>query len=215
MNILVIGCGRVGSNLANMLSRVGHDVSIIDSNEENFLKLADDFNGINVTGVPIDQDVLKKAGIEVCDALAAVTQDDNMNILVCQIAKQMFKVDKILARVYDPSREDIFTDLGIRTFCPTNLTVESAVSIITDRDQIKYVTFDSTTVAFTTIKVPKNIHGKNISAITPALGEKLIGVIHTDGKMVLLDNSEDLVVYGTDRLVMAKTVSHSTYNGGI
>ncbi len=207
MNILVIGCGRVGANLANILSRVGHEVSVVDNIEENFQKLAEDFTGITVTGVPIDRETLKKAGIEGCDALAAVTPDDNMNILVCEIARELFKVDKILARVYEPTREEIFADFGIRTFCPTNLTVESAVSILTDRDQIKYVTFDSTSLSFTTIRVPRSSHGKKLSSVILNEDEKLIGVVHDDGKMALIDASDDFVIYSSDRLILAKIVN--------
>ncbi|MEF9983198.1 MAG: TrkA family potassium uptake protein [Oscillospiraceae bacterium] len=207
MNILIIGCGKVGSTLASTLSRIGHDVSVIDSDKESFELLADDFNGITVTGVPIDQDVLKKAGIEGCDAVAAVTKNDNINVMVCELAKEVFKVNKILARVYEPSREEIFENFGIHTFCPTNLTVESAISILTDRDQIKYVSFDSTSVAFSTAKVPKHLNGHSVNAVHIDTGEKLIGVIHEDGKLTLIGRNDDFVIYTSDRLVLAKTIN--------
>lgn len=207
MNILIIGCGKVGSSLASTLSRIGHDVSVIDSDKESFALLADDFNGITVTGVPIDQDVLKKAGIEGCDAVAAVTKSDNTNVMVCELAKEVFKVNKILARVYEPSREEIFANFGIHTFCPTNLTVESAISILTDRDQIKYVTFDSTSVAFSTINVPKHLNGHSVNDLHLDGSEKLMGVIHEDGKLTLIGRNDDFVIYTSDRLVLAKTIN--------
>ena len=206
MNILIIGCGKVGSTLASTLSRLGHDVSVIDQDKKAFGLLSDDFDGMTVTGVPIDQDILKQAGIEGCDAVAAVTRDDNINVMVCEMAKEIFHVNKILARVYDPSREEVFVSFGIHTFCPTNLTVESAISILTDRDQIKYVSFDSTSVAFSTIKVPKHLNAHSISSLHIDGEEKLIGVIHEDGKMTLLDRNDDFVIYTSDRLVLAKTV---------
>lgn len=207
MNILIIGCGKVGSTLASTLSRIGHDVSVIDNKSTSFELLAEDFNGITVTGVPIDQEVLKSAGIEGCDAVAAVTRDDNINVMVCELAKEVFHVNKILARVYDPSREEIFANFGIHTFCPTNLTVESAISMLTDRDQIKYVTFDSTSVAFSTTKVPKHLNGRSINSLHFDDGEKLMGVIHDDGKLTLIGRNTDFVIYSSDRLVFAKTVN--------
>ena len=206
MNILIIGCGKVGSTLASTLSRIGHDVSVIDSNKNSFELLADDFDGITVAGVPIDQDILRKAGIEGCDAVAAVTKDDNINVMVCELAKEVFHVNKILARVYEPSREEVFLNFGIHTFCPTNLTVESAISILTDRDQIKYVSFNSTSVAFSTIKVPKHLNGHSITSIHTEGDEKLMGVIHDDGRMTLIGRNDDFVVYSSDRLVLAKTI---------
>lgn len=78
MNILVVGCGKVGSKVASDLSRMGHDVSVVDRSEKRFALLDEDFSGLTVCGVPIDQDVLKLAGVESCDALAAMTEDDNV-----------------------------------------------------------------------------------------------------------------------------------------
>ena len=87
MNILIIGCGMVGSTLANTLDARGHDVSVIDKNSEKFDSLSSEFGGFTTTGVPIDTDVLKRAGISTCDALFAVTAEDDMNIMVSQLAR--------------------------------------------------------------------------------------------------------------------------------
>ena len=106
MQIIVIGCGKVGSKLAQVLSEEGHGVVVVDNENKAFKSLDSSFNGITVTGVPIDQDVLRQAGIETADAIAAVTPDDNVNIMVCQIAKEIFKVPCVLARIYNPAREN-------------------------------------------------------------------------------------------------------------
>ena len=92
MNILIIGCGKVGSRLADVLCQLGHDVAIIAQKRESFDLLSDDFSGFTIQGVPIDLDILRQAGIEGCDAIAAVTEDDNTNIMVCQIAREIFNV---------------------------------------------------------------------------------------------------------------------------
>ena len=118
MNVLVIGCGKVGSRLADVLCQLGHDVSIIAQKRESFDLLSDDFSGFTIQGVPIDLDILRQAGIEGCDAVAAVTEDDNTNIMVCQIAKEIFNVKKIIARIFDPLREDIFSRFDIQSVCP-------------------------------------------------------------------------------------------------
>ena len=118
MNILVIGCRTMGSHLASILSREGHDVSVIDKDEQNFELLDNDFSGLTVTGLAIDTEVLRRAGIEVCDAVAAVSSDDNQNIMVSQIAKEVFKVPRVLTRIYDPQRTQVFTSFGLHTVCP-------------------------------------------------------------------------------------------------
>ena len=103
MNILIIGCGRVGSELAELLDKRGHDVSVIDRRPENFDRLPGDFSG-----VPIDQNVLRKAGIESCDAVCAVAQDDDLNIMAAQMAKEIFGVQRVFARISDVDKMDVF-----------------------------------------------------------------------------------------------------------
>jgi len=124
MNIIIVGCGKVGSRFAQLLSNDGHDVVIVDNDKDAFKALSPDFNGITITGVPIDQDVLKQAGIENADAFAAVSPDDNINIMACQVAKEIFKVPRVIARIYNPEREYVFHQFGLDTICPTNLTVD-------------------------------------------------------------------------------------------
>lgn len=130
MNILVIGCGMIGSSLAETLDSMGHDVSVIDKNPDKLETLSADFNGFTTVGVPIDQEVLKRAGITTCDALFAVTGEDDMNIMVSQIARQTFNVKKIYARVVDIKKGEVFEKLGIDVICPTKLTVNAACELL-------------------------------------------------------------------------------------
>ncbi|NTV89168.1 MAG: NAD(P)-binding domain-containing protein [Clostridiales bacterium] len=124
MNIIIIGCGKVGSKFAQVLAEEGHDVVIVDNDSSSFKALKQGLNIITITGVPFDKDVLKHAGIENADAFAAVTPDDNVNIMACQVAKEIFKVPRVMARIYNPEREHIFHEFGLDTICPTNLTVD-------------------------------------------------------------------------------------------
>ena len=88
MNVLVVGCGKVGSRLARLLAQRGHNVSVIDREEDMFSQLGEDFDGVTVTGMPMDMDVLRNAGVEWCDAVAVVTPDDNLNITISQIVNR-------------------------------------------------------------------------------------------------------------------------------
>ena len=121
MKVVILGCGRVGARLAQLLEAEGHNISIIDADPASFDRLPDTFRGTTTLGTGIDVDVLKSAGIEEADAFAAVTDFDNTNIMASQIAKEIFGIDNVLARIYDPGRESLYHELGLETVCPTTL----------------------------------------------------------------------------------------------
>ncbi len=131
MNIVILGCGRVGARLAQLMEQDGYDVAIIDSDVNSLSRLPETFKGQRVLGTGIDVDVLKSAGIEKADAFAAVTNYDNTNIMACEVAKEIFGVKKVLARIYDPGREDLYYNLGLETICPTTLISTAARQILT------------------------------------------------------------------------------------
>ena len=119
MKVVIMGCGRTGSQLASTLDNEGHQVVILDTNDYSFRRLPQDFKGTAIVGDGTDDETLKKAGIEDSDAFIAVTQGDNRNILSAQIAKNIFKVPNVLLRIYDPLRREIYTELGLEAFSPT------------------------------------------------------------------------------------------------
>lgn len=121
MKIVILGCGRVGATLATMLDRAGHTVSVIDVSSDAFQRLSPDFGGETFVGNGVDEDVLMRAGIKGADAFAAVTNGDNRNIMASQIAKEIFKVEKVMCRIYDPIREETYHELGLETICPTKV----------------------------------------------------------------------------------------------
>lgn len=121
MNIVILGCGRLGSTLARLMYRDGHNVTIIDLQSEAFRRLGTKFKGNRIVGNGIDEDVLKRAGIEHADVFVAATQGDNRNIMAAQIARINFNVKKVIARIYDPVRADRYRDLGITTLCTTTI----------------------------------------------------------------------------------------------
>ena len=121
MNIVIIGCGRVGSTLARMMYRDGHNVTVVDQQSEAFRRLGTKFKGSRIIGNGIDEDVMRRAGIENADVLIAVTQGDNRNIMAAQIAQHIFQIPKVIARIYDPVRADRYRQLGITTLCTTTI----------------------------------------------------------------------------------------------
>jgi|SRR6185437_3945904 len=121
MMVLILGCGRVGARLANVLDSEGHDVRVIDGNADSFRRLAQEFKGQTIVGQGIDDDTLRRAGIEKADVFAAVTNDDNTNIMASQMAKVLHNVPKVITRIYDPIREETYQTLGLETVCPTAL----------------------------------------------------------------------------------------------
>ena len=119
MKLVIVGCGRVGAMAALALSKAGHQVTVIDNNRRAFDRLGSDFAGEMVLGNGIDEDVLREAGIESADGFASLTNGDNRNIMAAQIAQHIFKVPRVVCRIYDPIREEAYRKLGLHSYCPT------------------------------------------------------------------------------------------------
>jgi len=121
MKILIMGCGRVGARLASLLDEDGHEVTILDNDTYSFRRLPPSFNGTALFGNGIDEEALKRAGIEDMDVFVAVTQGDNRNVMACQVAKNIFNVPRVVCRIYDPLREEMYSALGLETISPTKV----------------------------------------------------------------------------------------------
>jgi trk system potassium uptake protein TrkA len=119
MKVVIMGCGRVGSMLASMLSEDGHDVTVLDIHADAFRRLPANFKGKRHVGNAIDHDVLARIGVGEADAFFAVTQGDNRNVMATQMAKHLFNVPRTLCRIYDPIREEMYRELGLETISPT------------------------------------------------------------------------------------------------
>jgi len=134
MQIVIMGCGRVGSQLANLLSIDGHRVSIIDLDPKSFNRLGKSFKGEKIVGFGYDKEVLISAGIENADAFASVSPGDNRNIIGALIAKREFKVPIVIARIYDPVRANVYNKLGITTISPTKWGANKIKELICHSD---------------------------------------------------------------------------------
>lgn len=121
MKVVIMGCGRVGAKLAELLDADGHTVTILDTEAYSFRKLPPTFRGTALIGNGIDQEALKRAGIEAADVFVALTQGDNRNVMGAQIAKHIFNVPRVVCRIYDPLRQEMYGTLGLETLSPTTI----------------------------------------------------------------------------------------------
>jgi len=139
MYIIIVGCGRVGSTLAQILSQDAHDVVIIDKEQDAFRRLGDTFNGLTLCGNGVNYEFLKTAGIEKAGIFCALTNGDNTNIMAAQIAKKIFNVPRVFARVYDPNRAELFRQRGIEVISGTMLIAKMIRAKILDSKIPTYV----------------------------------------------------------------------------
>ncbi len=127
MHVVIVGCGRVGSGLARIIEDSGHSVAVVDKDPTAFRRLHEGFAGQQVVGVGFDRDRLEEAGVRTAAALAAVTNGDNSNILTARVARETFGIEKVVARIYDPRRAEIYERLGIPTIATVQWTIDRVI----------------------------------------------------------------------------------------
>jgi len=130
MNVLIMGCGRLGARVAGQLDAAGHHVTILDTNPAAFRRLPEGFRGERAVGNGMDGPTLERAGIRNADAFLAVTQGDNRNYFASQMAREVYGVKRVLCRIYDPVREQIFREMGLETFSPTSIGAQIMVDML-------------------------------------------------------------------------------------
>ena len=203
MNIIIVGCGRVGSKLALLLSKEGNNVTIIDDAPASLRRLGGTFNGATLIGNCFDLEVLKKAGIESADAVVVVTNGDNTNIMTSQIARQIFKVPKVIARLYDPLRSEIYQRLGLDIISGTTLVASMIRDKLIESNFSGYF-IETSGMGIIEIHAPSSFTGQRVSqlnvedeflvatirrgdraiipspATTVEAGDTLIGIVRTE-----------------------------------
>lgn len=130
MKVIIMGCGRVGARLAGLLDADGHNITVLDTDSYSFRRLPSGFKGKALIGNGIDEEALKRAGIEKADAFIAVTQGDNRNIMAAQIAKHIFEVKRVICRIYDPLRQEMYESLGLESLSPTTIFADLLKNIL-------------------------------------------------------------------------------------
>ena len=180
MHVVIMGCGRVGSRLARRLTKRGHSVAVIDKDPRAFHLLDVDFKGTKVEGVGFDADVLKKAAIKKADVFLAVSSGDNSNFVSCKIAKDIYRVPKVLARIYDPRRAQIYRRMGIPTVAPVAWATAKISDLIFLKQSYSRDTFGSGEVELIEFELPPNLAGRLVRDFEVA-GEIHIGSIEREG----------------------------------
>ncbi len=190
MYVIIVGCGRVGAELAKLLSGEGHDVVIIDKSRDSFSRLGGTFNGLTMAGNGFDLALLKQVGIEKADAFCAVTNGDNTNLISAQVAKKIFRVPKVFARVYDPQRAHIYAALGLDIISGTMLFSAMLRDKIIESRFSSYL-IESKDLGVIEIEVKNSLVGKTIQDINipgdfiVAAVRRMQGVIIPEPRTVL------------------------------
>jgi len=196
MYIVISGCGRVGAQLATILSEDGHNVVVIDSNSNSFRRLGSSFNGMTVVGNGFDEQVLEKAGITKADIFVAVTNLDNANIMAGQVAKKLYDVPKVISRVYYPDRERTYHKLGLETVCGTTLVARRIRNMILGRINASEVSLDLSTQVVE-MRATDLLTGKRISDIE---------IPNQFRPFVILRDEKSIVVSGDTKIAAGDTV---------
>jgi trk system potassium uptake protein len=166
MNLIIVGCGRIGSELAFRVFNDGHQVTVIDRTTVSFERLGTNFNGRMVCGDVLNQDVLERAGIDQVDGVAAVTSDDATNFVVARIAKEIFKVSNVVVRAYDPRRMEVFEALGIRSIASSSWGAQRLYQLLTHPGRLPLITLGHGEVSLIELQIGKEDQGIKLADFT-------------------------------------------------
>ncbi|MCX7614336.1 MAG: NAD-binding protein [Clostridiales bacterium] len=184
MKIIVVGCGRMGAGLSLNLSKKGHTVTVIDSDPSAFEHLGPSFKGKTVTGIGFDRDVLIEAKIERTDALAAVTSSDEANAVIARLSSQFFKVPKVVARLYDPRKAEIYNRLGLQTIDPATWGIHRIGDLLSNSFLDTILSIGSGGVDIVEVEVPALLIGRKVNELM-APGEFQVTAISRGHKTFL------------------------------
>ncbi|HAJ57655.1 MAG TPA: TrkA family potassium uptake protein [Candidatus Omnitrophica bacterium] len=164
MYIIIVGCGRVGAQVATLLSQEGHNVVVIDKKQDAFRRLGGNFNGATLVGNGFELDILKEAGIEKADAFCSLTNGDNTNIMASQVAKKIFKVPRVIARVYDSARAHIYETFGLEILSGTVLLAAMIRDKLVDRRLSSFL-IETGDLGVIELDVPESLAGKIVADV--------------------------------------------------
>ncbi|MDD2751528.1 MAG: TrkA family potassium uptake protein [Candidatus Omnitrophica bacterium] len=183
MYVIIVGCGRVGSELAKLLSNEGHNVVVIDKAQSSFERLGGTFNGLTLVGNGFDLELLKQAGIEKADSFCSVTNGDNTNLISAQVAKKIFKVPKVIARVYDPQRAHIYAALGMDIISGTILFAAMLRDKIIESRFSSYL-IESKDLGVIEIEVKNSLIGRTVQDINIPSEFMVVAIKRLDGVII-------------------------------
>ena len=203
MRIVIIGCGRIGAQLAYSLYKRGHQVSVVDENKTSFNNLPPDFKGRTQEGDALNQEVLKRAGIESCDGLAAVTNIDTLNAVVCHIAQKEFNITNVVARNYDPHLRPLFESINVQVVSSSSWGSQRIEELLIDTEGRTVFSAGNGEVEVYEIEIPSTWSGKQISDLILCEDCKWIAI--TRAGKAFIPNAETIMNKG-DILAVAATM---------
>lgn len=181
MKVIVMGCGRVGTQVSQMLSEQGHDVIVIDHDSNAIARLSPDFKGKVVRGIGFDRNVLLEAQVETAEAFVAASSSDNANIIAARIARNIFHVPRVVARLYDPLRAEIYHRLGLITISTTTWGAERICEVVTHTDLDIAFTFGRGEVSLVVIEATPQLAGRTVNHLS-ITGEIIVVSITREGQ---------------------------------
>jgi trk system potassium uptake protein len=221
VHVVIMGCGRVGSTLAYSLEARGHSVAVIDSDADAFRRLSGDFSGATVTGMGFDREVLLSAGIDRADAFAAVSSGDNTNIISARVARETFGVKRVVARIYDAKRAEVYERLGIPTVATVRWTADRMMRHLIPDAQAELWRDATSTISMIEVPVNNDWIGRGVSDLEDATGGRVaymmrfgLGMLPTastvlqEGDQVFMLVTDDM----TDRVI---AITSATPEGGL
>jgi trk system potassium uptake protein TrkA len=213
VHVVIMGCGRVGSTLAHSLEARGHSVAVIDQDADAFRRLSPDFTGLTVTGIGFDRNVLRQAGVERADAFAAVSSGDNSNIISARLARETFGVSRVVARIYDQKRAEVYERLGIPTVATVRWTADRMVRHLVPEGHVELWRDPTSTVSIVEVPLHGDWIGRSLRELEAAAGTRTafvmrfgIGTLPTAS--TVLQDGDQVFMLVTDEI--AGTVSKVT-----
>jgi trk system potassium uptake protein len=206
VHVVIMGCGRVGSHLALSLEGRGHSVAVIDANADAFRRLGSDFNGSTITGVGFDREVLLAAGIERADGFAAVSSGDNSNIISARLARETYGVKRVVARIYDPKRAEVYERLGIPTVATVRWTADRMLRQLIPEARQELWRDPTSRVSIIEVPIDPDWIGKRLVSLEEATGTRVayimrfgIGTLPTASTVV--QEGDQVFMLVTDEMV--------------
>lgn len=181
MKVIIVGCGKLGSGLAQSLIKKGHNVTVIDNSPEAFDLLGKDFKGKTILGIGFDRGVLEEAQINLADAIIACSKSDETNALIGRIARNIYKVPRVISRLYDPRRAEIYRSLGIQTISTTTWGIERATEMLSYSQFDNVLSIGDNNIEIIRIETPALLEGRTVNELT-VIGEIQVVAINRKNK---------------------------------
>ncbi|WP_305782699.1 potassium channel family protein [Symbioplanes lichenis] len=220
MHVVIMGCGRLGSTLAHKLDAVGHSVAVVDQNADAFRRLGAEFGGTTVTGIGFDRDVLREAGIERADAFAAVSSGDNSNIISARLARENYGVARVVARIYDAKRAQVYERLGIPTVATIRWAADRMVRHLVPEGTVEVFRDPTSAVSIVEAPFSPDWVGRTVKAFEDATGARVAYLMRfgigslTTASTVLQDGDQVFVLVTDDIVDQVLAAAAGTQPGG-